>query len=368
MNSGYAMDSRVITMPQLLKAAGYRTGILGKLHVYPESSFPFDYNVPPQTINMRNIEVVAKRAEEFFAQQPQQPFFLVVSYSDPHYPFTTQVNGYPTKPYGAAELPPFQWQGIDTPTVRARTAGYYNGVARLDAGIGMLLNKLAQSGHDQNTLVIFVGDHGPGFTRAKGTCYEAGLRIPFIVRWLGKITPNRINYKSLISNIDILPTVLQAAGLTVPKNLPGRSLMPLFQGNTTGWRSVLCAEYTSHTRPCFYPRRSIRGARYKYILNLLPNRYNPYMVVDQDVAFAEARNLPAGHPAKVAMNRCHKPPAEELYDLQTDPIEFNNLAGKPEHQARLQFLRDQLLNWRQQSADPLLDPAALAAMVKAHLG
>ncbi|MUL37588.1 hypothetical protein BWI75_14950 [Gloeocapsopsis sp. AAB1 = 1H9] len=373
-NSGYAMDPRVVTMPQLLKAAGYRTGIIGKLHLYPEASFPFDYNIPAQGydtsdqgINMRNVEVVAQRARTFFSQS-QQPFFLKISYSDPHNPFPTQVNGYPKQPYGVAEIPPFPWQGIDTPAVRKRMAGYYNSVARLDAGIGLLLNQLAQSGKAQNTIVIFMGDHGPGFTRAKGSCYEAGLRVPLIVRWSSKIAPNLVNVNSLISNVDILPTVLQAAGLVVPRNLAGRSLIPLFQRNTTGWRSVLCAEYTSHTRPCFYPRRSIRGARYKYILNLLPNRHNPYMVVDQDVAFAEARNLPAGHPAKVAMDRCHKPPAEELYDLQTDPIEFNNLAGKPEHQARLQLLRDQLLNWRQQSADPLLDPAVLLAMTQAHFG
>lgn len=302
-------------------------------------------------------------------QQPQQPFFLKVSYGDPHTPFYTQVNGYPRQPFGPTEVPPFLWQGIDTPLVRERTAGYYNGVARLDAGIGMLLNKLTQLGLANNTMVIFIGDHGLAFTRGKTTCYEAGLRVPFLVRWPGRISPNRVN-NSLVSSVDILPTVLQAAAVGVPQNLAGRSLMQLFQGNTTGWRGVLCAEYTSHNRPHFYPRRCIRDKRYKYILNLLTDRNNPDQVlrIDGDIAYPESRKLPVGHPARVAMDRCRRPPAEELYDLSTDPIEFKNIAGKPEYQNAQNFLRAELLKWRQQTADPLLDPAVLAAMTEEHYG
>jgi N-sulfoglucosamine sulfohydrolase len=365
-NSGYSMASRVVTLPQLLKAAGYRTGIIGKLHVAPETSFPFDLNLPPTKINTRNVQLVAQRAGEFFAQQSQQPFFLVVSYSDPHTPFVTQVNNYPEQPYSATEVPPFPWQGIDTPAMRERTAGYYNGVARLDAGIGLLLNQLTQQGLDQNTLVIFLGDHGPGFARAKGSCYEAGLRIPLTMRWSGRISPNLVE-AAFVSNIDIFPTVLQAAGLKTPQ-VSGRSLFPLFQQNLAGWRNFVFAEYTSHVRTHFYPRRSIRGKRFKYILNLLPDRQNPYITVDQDPAFAESRKLPVRNQARLAMDTCLKPPAEELYDLHNDPYEFNNLAGKLSYQTTQNFLRSELLKWRQQTADPLVDPEVLAAMVKAHYG
>lgn len=367
--NNYEMDPSVITMPQLLKKAGYRTGVIGKVHVFPDASFPFDYNVPEQVVNnvvnTRDIKLIAQRAGEFLQQQPQQPFFLEVSYGDPHVPFYTQVDGYPQQPFGPTEVPPFLWQGIDTPLARERTAGYYNGVARLDAGIGMLLDKLTQSGLADNTLVILVGDHGPAFARGKTTCYEAGLRIPFLVRWPGRISPNMVN-NSLVSTVDILPTVLEAAGITVPQNLAGRSLTQLFQGNTTGWRSLLYAEHTSHTRSGFYPRRSVRNTRYKYILNLLPDRINPSLKIDGDKAYTESRELPQGHPARVAMDRYRKPPAEELYDLTTDPIEFNNLAKSTQHQNARNFLRGELLKWRQQTADPLLDSAVLAAMTQEH--
>lgn len=365
-NSGYAMDSSVKTMPQLLKQAGYRTGIIGKLHVFPEASFPFDYNVPKTELNTRDIETIGQRAEEFLKQQPQQPFFLGVSYGDPHTPYLSQVNGYPSQPFGPTQVPPFPWQGIDTPVVRERTAGYYNGVARLDAGVGLLLNKLAQLGLANSTMVIFLGDHGPGFTRAKTTCYEAGLRVPLLVRWPGQISPDTVN-QSLVSTVDILPTVLQVAGVTVPR-IVGRSLIQLFQANTSNWREVLCAEYTSHTRKDFYPRRCIRDRRYKYILNLLPDRNNPEISVDKDIAYAESRQLPVGDPARVAMDTNLRPPVEELYDLATDAIEFNDLAGRPEYQDRLDSLRNQLLEWRQATADPLLNPAVLAAIAQEHYG
>lgn len=282
--SGYAMDPRVITMPQLLKAAGYRTGIIGKLHVFPEASFPFDYKAIE--LNTRDIELVAQRAEKFLGKKPQQPFFLMVNYGDPHEPYYRQVNGYPQQPFGPTDVKTFPWAGIDTPEFRNKTAGYYNGVARMDAGVGMLLNK-----------------------------------------------PKIIN-NSLVSTVDILPTVLQQAGVKVPQNLAGRSLKQLFFANTTGWRRVLCAEYTSHTRDYFNPRRSIRGDRWKYILNLLPNRNNGI--------------------------------AEQLYNLDTDRNEFNNLAGRPEYEGAQNFLRGELLKWRQQTADPLLDPAVLAAMTQEH--
>ncbi|MBE9193526.1 sulfatase-like hydrolase/transferase [Gloeocapsopsis crepidinum LEGE 06123] len=85
---------------------------------------------------------------------------------------------------------------------------------------------LTQRGLDQNTLVIFLGDHGPGFFRAKGSCYEAGLRIPLILRWSGRTSPNQVE-QAFVSNIDIFPTILQATGLKTPK-VSGRSLFPFF--------------------------------------------------------------------------------------------------------------------------------------------
>lgn len=331
--SGYAMDARVITMQQLLKMNGYRTGHIGKLHVFPESSFPFDYRDSTET---RDIGLIAQSADKFLTQSRQQPFFLTMCYFDPHDPYITQVNGYPQTPYDPTKVPPFPWlDSADTPSLRQDIAGIYNGIARMDAGVGMLLKKLTQLGLYKNTVVIFTGDNGPAFyRRAKSTCYEAGLKVPLIVRYPGRITPNTVS-KSLVSTVDIMPTVLRIAGITVPRNLPGRSLFQLFRGNTTGWRGLLAAEYTSHTRELFKPRRCIRGVRYKYILNLLPHRM----------------------PNQVR---------EELYDLSTDPHEFKNLAGIQKYQERKKFLRGQLLKWRQETADPLLNQAVLAAMEQQH--
>lgn len=99
-------------------------------------------------------------------------------------------------------------------------------------------------------------------------------------------------------------------------------------------------------------------------LNLLPERINPVAFIDGDTVIKESRNLPVNHPARIAMDRCFHPPAEELYDLAVDPVEFKNLAAIPKCQERQKFLRRQLLKWRQQTA--ALNPAVLAAMVQQH--
>ncbi len=334
--SGYAMNPSVITMQQLLKQAGYRIGHIGKLHVAPEISFPFDYR-STAIDGTRDVELIATMARQFLAQRPKVPSFLTVCYFDPHEPYVSQFKNYPRVPYSQSDVvaPAYTGRG-NTLEMREKTAGMYNGIARMDAGVGMLLWELTQLGLYKNTIVIFTGDNGPYFPRAKITCYEAGLRVPLIVRYPGRISPNRVD-NSLVSTVDILPTVLQAAGLTVPRNLAGRSLMQLFRGNTTGWRGLLAAEYTSHTRELFKPRRCIRGRRYKYILNLLSHRM---------------------------LNQVR----EELYDLSTDAHEFKNLAGIPKYQERQEFLRGQLLKWRQETADPLLNQATLAVMEQQHYG
>ncbi len=330
--AGYAMDARVVTMQQLLKMNGYRIGHIGKLHVFPESSFPFDYWDATDT---RDIELIAHSAEKFLTQSRQQPFFLTMCYFDPHDPYITQVNGYPQTPYDPTKVPLFPWlDSADTPSLRQKIAGIYDGITRMDAGVGMLLNKLTELGLYNNTIVLFAGDNGPAFyKKAKSTCYEPGLKVPMIVRYPGQTSPNTVS-KSLVSTVDIMPTVLQAAGVTVPQNLAGRSLMQLFRGNTTGWRGLLAAEYTSHTRELFKPRR-YSGCALQVHPQSLPNR------------------MP---------NR----KAEELYDLSTDQYEFKNLAESPKHQERKKFLRGQLLKWRQETADPLLNQAVLAAMEQQH--
>lgn len=183
-NRGYSMQEGITTLPQLLKQAGFQTGIIGKLHVNPESAFPFDVEYK-NTKTTQHVRQVGALAEAFFNKTAQKPFFLMVNFFDPHRSFHSQIDSVPRQPYTAHTVRPFAFQGIDTPAQLDSIAGYYNGIGRVNEGVGLVLEKLRQAGQENNTLVIFLGDHGPPFARAKGSCYEAGVRIPLLVFWPG---------------------------------------------------------------------------------------------------------------------------------------------------------------------------------------
>ena len=371
-NSGFALhpELRGKTIPNLLKAAGYRTGIIGKLHVAPEESFQFDFH-NTNSGKTREVRWVADRAETFLKETGNQPFFLMVNYSDPHafrYPkdrtkwhFPPQVDGLPANPILPSKKTLFGFQQIDTPQQRVRTAGYYNAVQRLDDGIGMLMRVLEQHRHREDTVVIFIGDHGPPFARGKTTVYEAGIRIPFIVCWPGVSKPMRS--QAMVSTIDILPTILDATGVAPAGKMHGKSLRTVLKDPDAPWREYLVAEFHYHGRRPFYPRRAIRDHRYKLIHNLLAGKARPSTGIDADPAYRVSQQPRYdGTPVRRAFDTFANPPEFELYDLKSDPVEFNNLAGKPDYGAIQKRLAKALLEYRKQTGDPFLDPAFVKKM------
>ncbi len=351
------------TIPNLLKPAGYRTGIIGKLHVAPEDSFQFDFR--PRDLNTREVREVARAAGQFLQETRDQPFFLMVNYSDPHafrraddpreWHFPPQVDGLPKEPLPPGARTLFAFQQIDTPEQRIRTAGYYNAVQRLDDGIGMLMEVMKQHDHTDDTLVIFVGDHGPPFARGKTTVYEAGIRIPFLVYWPGVSMPMRSD--AMVSTIDILPTILDATGVKPGGTMHGKSLRPVVRDPKAAWREYLVAEFHCHGSQPFYPRRAIRDHRYKLIHNLLAGKARPSTGIDGDPAYNVSRQARYdGTPVRAAFDTFADPPEFELYDLKQDPVEFHNLAGKPEFQTTQQKLTDALMAYRKETKDPFLEP------------
>jgi N-sulfoglucosamine sulfohydrolase len=365
-NGGFSLHPhlRDKTIPNLLKKAGYRTGIIGKLHVAPEESFRFDYRPAG---NAREVRWVARMADQFLAQS-DEPFFLMVNYSDPHalrrvddrtkWYFPAQNDGLPEHPLPPGPETLFPFQQIDTPSQRVRTAGYYGAVQRLDDGIGMLMDVLDKHDHRGDTLVIFVSDHGPPFARAKATVYEAGIRVPFLVRWPG--VSKQMRSSAMVSTIDILPTILDATSVAREGSLHGRSLRPVLEDAGTAWRDYLVAEFHFHGSRGFYPRRAIRDHRYKLIHNLLAGEENPSTGIDGDPAYRISREQRyEGTPVRQAFDTFANPPAYELYDLESDPVEFHDLAGNPSLREVQERLARVLLEYRKQTDDPFLDRAFL---------
>lgn len=361
----------------LLKSAGYHTGLIGKLHVNPEKAFPFDFRAIPDANfgRKKSVEDYAAAASRFFAEAGDKPFFLSVNYPDAHLPFLRQAGGRPGQPLAADDVKPMPWVGVDSPRLREQVANYYNCLARLDDGVGLLLDELKRTGREDDTVVFYIGDHGAQFPRGKGTVYEGALRVPLIVRWPGGAKAGTVR-EELVSTIDILPTVLQAAGVDSPASLPGWPLQPLLAGESSPpWREYIFALTTgSFPRACFV-QHSIRDARFKLISSPRPGTENhdastyldpshPHFVVSG--ATSEEQIAAPPH-VRVALERWSSPPRYELYDLKKDPNQWHNLAEEPQHARTLSRMIAALEDWQRQTRDPFLDPRNVDAFVEEQL-
>lgn len=345
-------------IPKSLQSAGYRTGIIGKLHVNPESSFPFDFAaIPGSNFARKEMKAYAANAEKFI-NESNKPFYLQMNYPDAHAPFIPQVEGLPKKPLTGKEVEALLYMAVDHPKLKESTANYYNCMMRLDTYVGDLIKVLKKSGKYKNTLIIYIGDHGADLLRGKRTSYEGGLRIPMIISWPGKVLRNT-RLDELTSTIDLYPTLLEMAGLSVPAYLPGRSLMPLLRGESTDWRRYLFTEYHVHSNHNPYPQRTIRDDRYKLIWNPLAGTANP----GYDFTFSNTVKIPEEEILAVATDEVRQayrlmetPPEFELYDLAADPFEIHNVSEDVAYTEVLTRLKTALRKWQEQTQDPLIDP------------
>jgi N-sulfoglucosamine sulfohydrolase len=358
------------TLPRILKEVGYRTGNIGKIHVNPESAFPYDMReIPTGNFARRNLADYARFAGEFMAAS-ELPFFLCVNYPEAHVPWERQVDGLPAQPMSAADMKLPSYFGVHTPELHESFANHYNSVMRLDSLIGDLLAQLELSGKAENTLVVFVSDHGPDSLRGKRSVYEGGVRVPLIMRWPAKLATHQ-TVNTLVSTVDLLPTFRRAVGLEPDLNLPGSSLFPdCLQAAADPRRDHVFFEYHTHAAaPNYGPQRAVRGQRYKLIKNLRPGVPSP----GYTFTLGKVPSLPAGlaqAPAHVQATyaRMALPPPYELYDLERDPDEFYNLADDPAHADIKRELQAVLQNWREATSDPLLSPAVLELFTAEVMG
>lgn len=356
---GFSMRHGIPNLVATLKQNGYRTGILGKLHVQPDHEYPFDFK-DFATQPMRDVKRVADTSRTFI-QSSEEPFFLYVNFCDPHVKFFEQVKGIPGKTYDSTMVRPFPWQGIDQPEELARIAGYYNCVARLDEGIGMLLKTVEDLGVMDNTLIIYVGDHGAPFTRGKGSCYESGIQIPFIMKY-AEVKAN-IHSEKLVSTLDILPTILEASNCEFNSPIEGNSLFKTLAGEKDAVRRYLFSEFTFHTHRHFSPRRAVRNDRYKLIHNLLPgDKALHHPSIDGDMAYRLSRDEKYnGTKVRDAFDLYLNPTEFELYDLHEDPYEFVNLANNAKYSNEFNELKTALQIWRKETNDPFLNDSIFNA-------
>ncbi|MEZ5354938.1 MAG: sulfatase [Bryobacteraceae bacterium] len=341
--------------PQLLRAHGYKTGVIAKLHVNPLDKFPWDMNATRET--GRDVQAVARRAREFVQASGGSPFYLHVGFTDPHragdgfanrdYPGVTRNRFDPAKVKVPSYLP-------DNRPTREEVAEYYEAANRLDQGIGMVFDVLREANQLDNTLVVFISDNGMPFANAKTNCYDAGLHLPMIVRAPGTARRGIVN-NAMVSWVDLVPTFLEWSGAKGPAYpLQGRSLMPILEQENPAGRDEVFFSHTFHEITMYYPMRGMRSRQYKYIRNLFPELSYPH-ASDLWASKTWQSVLGDGERAKVggrAVGAYLHRNKEELYDIAADPDELNNLAGSAAHRATLESMRKRVQQWRVETKDP----------------
>ena len=257
----------------------------------------------------------------------------------------------------------------DTPEVRSDILDYYSEIEWLDQQLARALTVLENTGELDNTLIVLTSDNGMPFPRAKVNLYDRGVHMPLAMRW-GSRSRGARTIDDIVQHIDFAPTFLQAAGLPIPPGMPGRSLLPLLQSGRGGTidptRDAAFTAMERHVmaRPdgATYPMRSIRTRDYLYIRNFAPDRWptggeflSSNRTTHGDVDGAPIRDFLLD-PANRARFPRHselcfgRRPAEELYDLRSDPDQVRNLALES-HPERAR-LRQRLEAYLRQTGDP----------------
>ena len=346
------------TLPAMLRRAGYATALVGKKHVGPDEAFPYEVELVPERSGIRDVRELAIAASSFIRSTDDRPFFVTVAYSDPHRAAVDYGNDRPwpgVKPaiYDPRRVP-IPSHLPDLPAVRQDLAEYYESLSRLDVGVGMILNDLAQTGRGNDTLVIFLSDNGRPFPCAKTNLYDPGLHLPLIVHAPG--TPPAVN-EAMVSWTDVAPTVLDWCGVAPPTtyHLSGTSLLPILGKDDDAARDAIFASHDFHEINQYYPMRAIRTRTHSYILNLAHPLDYP---IAGDVAGSPSWKAIVADPAIRLGRRTQeaylKRPAEELYDLARDPDELVNVAEDPAYAAVKRTLAERLRAMRAATKDPWL--------------
>jgi len=331
-NKGWSLPETEKTVVDYFNDAGYYTANLGGQH---ERTGPNAYAYKETKLGPRTADRIADEVCDFLKRydRSEGPFYLNAYTQEVHAPWDRpEFQGR----YSPAEVTPLPFQG-DIPFVRNSLAAFYGSVSFMDEQFGRILACLRETGLDQNTWVIFTTDHGVGFPRAKSTLYDPGLLTALIMRWPGRFKPGT-TCDHLLSNVDLLPTQLEALGFPASAAIQGRSFAPAILGGDYTPREAIFAERNYHDD--YDPIRCVRTRQYKYIRNY-GLRARPKLPEEETAEDTGLTLWNSGRPR----------PREELYDLARDPREFNNLAEDPDSAEVLTQMRERLDAWMRDTND-----------------
>lgn len=357
---GWEMDvEKCPPLMAILREQGYETALFGLQHEHWDPyrlGFEQVYGDPPYYCDVIAPEFI-KWLEN--RQPGAHPFLASIGFFDPHR-IGLASQGYSASLLGKApshfkrqvyhshdpqevEVRPYL---PDIPAQREELADFYGAVKLVDQMVGDILISLEKNDYTKDTLVIFTTDHGASFLHSKATLYDGGTKVACMMRWPGSLPAGKI-VETLTSHVDLVPTILDWLGIVKPAHIEGESFANILdEGNVTG-REYVFAErnYTQY----FDPSRMVRSQQYKYIRNRLRKCIFDFVLTEIEMSAASFRNN-----NDVFRFYSSKRVFEELYDLDKDPFEMNNLAADPKYKSTLEKLRAVLDAHLDATDDPFL--------------
>ena len=335
----------VASLPPVLHALGYETAAIGKVaHNTFAKDHGFDIIAGPHP----GFSETAAVATFLANRDRSKPLCLFVGTRHPHTVWSADRTYDPAN----VQIPRIH---VDTPTTREERASYLTDVTKADTLLGEV-RALARENLSADTIFVYTADHGAAWPFSKWTLYDAGIRTSLLVAWPGQLKPGSTS-DAMVCWPDLLPTFIELAGGRVPAGIDGKSFAGILRGTATTHRDRVFATHSGDGDFNVYPIRAVRTRDWKYLRNLHPEFQHhthisrssgPSGLVYWKTWLAAAETDPN---AAAIVKRYSARPAEELYDLATDPHEQHNLAADPKQAARLASLRADLDAWMKQQGD-----------------
>ena len=334
-----SLPSGQVLFPKLLKEAGYYTVLSGKHHMGPNANPAFEKISKGKGPGKEGdwVQLLKDRPKD-------RPFFCWYASTDAHRNWSINDEAPHYDPQDVV-VPPYL---VDGPRTRADLTGYYHEVSRFDHFVGEVVRELRRQSVLDETLIVLIADNGRPLPRCKTRLYDSGIKTPLIVS--GPKLKSAV-VDSLVSAIDIAPTILEVAGVAIDQRIQGVSFASTFQNPEAVTRTVAFAEHNWHVYKSH--ERLVRTGDWLYIRNNFPDRQN--LCVEAYIG-GSGQELWDTHRAgklndaqeNVFRNPC---PAEELFHVGRDPHQLHNLATKPGHETVLAELRTTLAQWAEETGD-----------------
>lgn len=334
-----------IPFPSLLKKEGFYTVQAGKAHFGPNAENAFDQFYEGADSGPGGEERWVKCITE---RPKEKPFFAWFASYDAHRAWQEDPEAEPHDPKQVI-VPPYL---ADLPGTKADLAAYYDEIARFDRYVGKVYQSLESEGVLDNTVLIIMSDNGMPFPRAKTRMYDSGIKTPLIIHWPNGIKrPGSVSH-SLISAVDIAPTILEIAGVAVPETVQGKSFSALFENPNQSFRKYVYAEHNWHDYEAY--ERMVRSKDFLYVYNGRPNIANGGPADSKrSPSQADLEHLrEVGKLSSAQADIFIVPrPHEELFAVHDDLYQLLNLAAVNRYQTVLAEYRHELRFWQQVTKD-----------------